>query len=355
VNTPPPTCDRKSVRAEPAIRAPHRPRRRWAPLLVATLTLSPAVLLGAFSAEAQQVPIRLGTLVPGPPGCNGPLTPSEQALRRGLEDAGYAIGRSISIERRCFQRPEQASSLVTDLLSQNVDLFVVWSGIAAVAVKRNGTAKPVVFIDAADPVGFGLITSFARPGGNATGIASISAEIAAKRLELLHEAVPKATRVGILMNPKGPAAAQIDGAKAAAHKLGLAVELLPASSSAELRAVFADVQHRRLDGVLVVADTFFFVQRQLIGELVQGAQLPAIYSHTRFVESGGLMAYAADLRDESYRAAAYVDKIVNGTKPGDLPVEQPTKFDLVINLKTAKTLGLTLPESLLLQADRVIH
>jgi len=322
---------------------------------VVAVAFLPGVFLGAFAVYGQQAPIRLGTLVPGPFGCDGPLTPSEQALRRGLEDAGYAIGRSISIERRCFQRPEQAASLVTDLLSQNVDLFVVWSGIAAVAVKRNGTAKPVVFIDAADPIGFGLIASWARPGGNATGIASISADIAAKRLELLHEAVPKATRVGILMNPKGPAAAQIDGVRAAASELGLAVELLPASSPAELRAIFADMQHRHLDGLLVVADTFFFVQRQRIVELVQGARLPAIYSHTRFVEAGGLMAYAAALRDESYRAAAYVDKIVKGAEPGDLPVEQPTKFDLVINLKSAKASGLALPESLLLQANRVIQ
>jgi putative ABC transport system substrate-binding protein len=355
MNTPLPSCVRRSGPTDQATRAPHRPKRRWAAVLVATLILAPAVLLGAVSAEAQKAPIRLGLLMPGPPSCYNPLSPSERALRRGLEEAGYVVGRNISIERRCFPHPEQASSLVTNLLSQNVDLIVVWSGPGALAVKRSGTTKPVVFIDAADPIGFGLITSWARPGGNATGIASISAEIAAKRMELLHEAVPKAKRIGILMNPKGPAAAQIDGVRAAARKLGLAVELLPASSAAELTDTFADIQHRHLDGLLVVADTFFFVQRQRIVELVEGVRLPAIYSHTRFVEAGGLMAYAAALRDESYRAAAYVDEIMRGAKPGDLPVEQPTKFDFVVNLKSAKALGLSLPESLLLQASRVIE
>jgi ABC-type uncharacterized transport system substrate-binding protein len=324
--------------------------------LLASSALVAAVFLGAFSAEGKQVQTRLGTLIPGPAGCkNYSIRPSEQALKRGLEDAGYVIGRSISIERRCFAGPEQASTVVTDLLRQNVDLVVVWSGPGALAVKRTGTRMPVVFIDAADPIGFGLIASYAKPEGNQTGVASITAEISAKRMELLHDAIPKATRVGILMNPKGPAAGQIDGATAAAQKLGITVELLAASSPAELNTLFEDIQRRHLDGLLIVADTFFILQRQLIVKLVEEARLPTIYSQPYFVDLGGLMSYSANLVDESYLAAAYVDKIVKGARPGDLPVDQPTKFDLTINLRSAKALELALPESLLLEATRVIQ
>jgi ABC-type uncharacterized transport system substrate-binding protein len=315
-----------------------------------------AMFATPFAADGQHVrTIRLGQLGPGPPGCYDPPHPAEQGLRHGLEDAGYVLNRNITIERRCFQRPEQVADLVTDLLNHNVDVLLVWSGPAAAAAKQATSAKPIVFIDAADPIGIGLIASFAKPGGNATGLTSITAEIAAKRLELLHQAVPTARRIGVLVNPRNPGTGQVDGVRAAATRLRLTVQVLSASDPAELDSVFGRIDRQPVDALLVVADPFFFVHQRPLVELVARVRVPTIYSHTDFARSGGLMAYAADLVDMSRRAAAYIDRIAKGANPADLPVEQPTKFELVINMRPAKALGLTIPPSLLLRADQVIE
>jgi putative ABC transport system substrate-binding protein len=280
----------------------------------------------------------------------------ERGLWRGLEAAGYVVSQTLVIERRCFERPEDATLAVNDLLARHVDLLVVWAAPAALAAKRATSTKPIVFIAVEDPVGVGLVASLSKPGGNATGLTGVGTDIAEKKVQLLLEAVPRAKRIGVLMNPENKGnVSQVNGTQAAASKLHLTLETLRASTPSELAQALSRIDRHRLDALVVSIDTLFFVHQQRIAEAVSRARVPAVFPLIDFVQVGGLMSYAADLVAMSQRAATYVDKILKGAKPGDLPVEQPTKFELVINLKTAKALGLTIPQSLLLRADQVIE
>src|SRR5262249_55959458 len=266
-------------------------------------------------AEAQQSRkvVRLGQLGPGPPGCFNPFHPAEVALRRGLEDAGYVIGQTIVIERRCFPRMEQLPDVAADLVKSRPDILVVFSAPAALAAKRADLHTPIVFIDASEVIRNGLVASLARPGGNATGLTSITREVTAKRLELFQELIPEARHIGVLANPTSAATAgQIQSLEHAANSRALKLSVMSTSTESDLVDAFSEMRPRHPDGLVVFADPFFFTQQERIVSLEKQVSFPAMYSHTPFVKSGGLIAYAADLNDMSRRAANYVDKILKG-------------------------------------------
>jgi putative ABC transport system substrate-binding protein len=313
-------------------------------------------LAGAFAApraaEAQlagRVP-RIGILRTG-----SPPDPFVEAFRQGLRELGYEEGRNISIEYRWAEgRDEQLSGLAADLVRLKVDVIVA-SGSPARVARRVTNTIPIVMPVANDPVGEGIVASLARPGGNVTGLASLSEGLPGKWLELLKEVLPKMSRVAVLWHPVAEAG-QLGVSEAAARLLGVRLRALKVQQMDEFGPVFADAVRNRAEGLIVLSSAFFFEHRTLLVELAAKHQLPTMYHQQEFVVgSGGLMSYGPNLRDLFRRSATFVDKILKGAKPADLPVEQPTKFDLVINLKTAKALGLTIPPSLLARADQVIE
>jgi putative tryptophan/tyrosine transport system substrate-binding protein len=321
---------------------------------IATLELC---LLGApFAAEAQapaKVP-RIGFL--------SASLPTDQAdrlkaFRQGLSELGYVEGQNIAIEYRFAEgRPERLPALAAELVGLKVDVIVTEGPPAPEAAKQATNTIPIVFAVAGDPVAQGLVASLARPGGNITGLANLAPEVVGKQLELLREVVPKISRVAVLQNPSNPAHPFVlRQAEGAARLLGVQLQILEARTPTEIDAAFAAMRSQRAGGVLVLRDSLFLAQRAQIAALAAKSRLPAMYGLREHVEAGGLMAYGANVPLMYRRAATYVDKILKGAKPGDLPVEQPTKFELVINLKTAKALGLTIPPSVLGRADEVIQ
>ena len=283
--------------------------------------------------------------------------PRLEAFRQGLRAHGYVEGQSVIVEYRFLRGGvEQAPELLAELLRLNVDVLVVGGTVAAQAAKALTTTLPIVFAVAADPVGSGLVASLAHPGRNLTGQASFLPEIAAKQLELLKAAVPKAARVAVLYNPVNPVAAvAVVGLRSAAHTMAIGLQVLEVRQRSELSSAFAALKAGRAGAVLVVSDPLFGSELARLARLVAENRLPAIYNRREFAELGGLLAYGPSFSENYRRAAAYVDKILKGSKPSDLPVEQPTKFELVVNLNAAKALGLTIPQALLLRADEVIQ
>src|SRR6266436_9618559 len=302
-----------------------------------------AVLLAApLVAEAQQaakVP-RIGFLSPLSPTDNPDLL---EAFRQGMRELGYADGQTIAIEYRFAERqPERLPALAAELVRLKVDVIVTGGPPAPEAVKQATSTIPIVFALAGDPVTEGLVASLARPGGNITGLTNIAAELVGKQLELLKEVAPKVSRVAVLQNPSNHTHPFVlQQAEGAARALGLQLHILEAGSPAEIDAAFAAMRSQRAGGILVLRDPLFLTQRTQIAALAAKSRLPVVYGFREEAEAGGLMAYGANVPLMYRRAATYVDKILKGAKPGDLPVEQPTKFELVINLKTAKALGLT--------------
>ena len=263
-------------------------------------------------------------------------------------------GRTIAIEYRWAQgRPERIPDLTANLVRLKVDVIVT-SGQFAPAAKQATSTIPVVFPVSNDPVAIGLVANLARPGGNITGLSLMSPELSQKRIELLKDTLPKLSRVAALRDPRQPPT-ELPPAEAAARALGLQLEVLEVREINDLEAALAAAKKGRAEALDILDSPFFGAHRARIVEAVAKARLPAMYFQRQFVDLGGLMAYAANFPDLFRRAASYVDKILKGTKPGDLPVEQPTRFELVINLKTAKALGLTLPQSVLHRADEVIR
>jgi len=225
-----------------------------------------------------------------------------------------------------------------------------------VAAKRATATIPIVMTNFSDPVGLGLVTSLPRPGWNVTGLSLLTVELVGKQLQLLKQAVPKASRVAFLVNPGNPGAAlQVREAETAARSLGVQLQVLEARSPDELAGAFAAMTRERAEAVLLPGDSLFFFHRSQIADLALKSRLPALSAPREFAEAGGLMAYGANVADMYRRAATYVDKILKGAKPADLPIEQPTKYDLVINLTTAKALGVTTPQSVLIRADQIIQ
>jgi putative tryptophan/tyrosine transport system substrate-binding protein len=315
------------------------------------------VLAAPFAAEAQQSGrvYRIGYL-------SAPTRASVelvlQAFLRTLRDLGWFEGQNLIIEYRWADgKIERLPDLAADLVRRKVDLIVAPAGSAALAAKNATSTIPVVMIFPSDPVGLGLVTSLRRPGGNVTGTTNTpTPEIFAKQLQILTETVPHATRVAILRNPVDPSVAlQVGEWEAAARTLRIRLQYVEARGPEEFDNAFAAMARERAEALLVGNDTTFLVHRARMAELAVKGRLPTMYSYRECVEAGGLMAYAVNMTDFIGRAAVYVDKILKGAKPADLPVEQPTKFELIINLKAAKALGITVPQSLLLRADEVIQ
>jgi putative ABC transport system substrate-binding protein len=284
----------------------------------------------------------------------------QEAFRQGLRDLGYVEGRSVVIEYRFAEgKFERFPALAAELVALKVDVIVAPGTPAALAAKQATRTLPIVFPVAVDPVQSGLVASLARPGGNVTGLSALIPELVGKCLEQLTQAVPGVSRVAVLWQPGGiderTEQDQLKGAEVAARALGVRLQFVEARGPADLDRAFSDMTRARAGALTVLTSVMFVNERRRLVDLAAKNRLPAVYAQREFVDTGGLMAYGPNLADLFRRAATYVDKILKGAKPGDLPVEQPTKFELAINLKTAKALGLTMPPSLLQRADEVIQ
>ena len=313
------------------------------------------LLAGSVAAQAQQAArvYRIGFVSPTSPG------PTSLAFREGLREVGYVEGQNVIVETRFAEgRSERLPELVAEVLRLKVDVLVVGSTLGALAAKRATATIPIVFAGLIDPVASGIVSSFARPGGNITGVTFGigGAGFAGKWVELLKEAAPNLSHVAALGNSASPLLATlVPEMQAAARTLKVRLDVLDAGTLTKLDGALAAISASRAQGVIVTNDPLFFSNRGKLVQLVASKRVPAVYFARDFVDVGGLMSYGASLADSWRRAATYVDKILKGAKPADLPIEQPTKFELVINLKTAKALGLTIPPSILLRADEVIQ
>ena len=318
---------------------------------IAVLTLLPTLVvpLAANAQEAGKV-ARIGMLA------SSPSDPFVEAFKQGLRELGYVEGRNIIVEYRWTEgRTERLPGLAADLVRLKVEVIVA-SSQGAVAAKQATTAIPIVMPIITDPVRLGLVASLAKPGGNATGFATQNDELPGKWMELVKETLPKVSRVAVLFHPTYDGGVQLKASEAAARSLGVRLQALKVERPDDFVTAFAEVQKNRAEALIVSSSPLFYTHRTRLVEFAAKHRLPTIYHQSEFVVgSGGLMSYGPDFYDLFRRSATYVDKILKGAKPGDLPVQQPTKFELVINRRTAKALRLTIPESLLLRADRLIE
>jgi ABC-type uncharacterized transport system substrate-binding protein len=317
-----------------------------------------ALLAAPLAAETQQADkvARIGYL-----GTRRGVSPHlPEAFRQGLRDLGYVEGRNVVIEYRNSEgKNERLPALAAELVALKVDVILAAATPHALAAKQATRTIPIVFAATGDAVADGLVASLARPGGNITGLSFFTPELVGKRLELLKQTVPGVSRIAVLWNPGGLGESTekdvLKRAEVAARAIGVQLHFVEARGPADFDRVFSDMTRARAGALTVLTSAMLFEERKRLVDLVAKNRLPAVYPWREFVDAGGLMAYGPDLADLFRRAATYVDKILKGAKPGDLPVEQPTKFELVINLKTAKALGLTIPPSLLQRADQVIE
>ena len=321
-------------------------RRKFAALIGGLL----AAPLAAFG---QAKPHRIGFLGSGSASAvSKPL----QALREGLRELGYVEGRNIAIEYRWGEGNfERLPGLAAELVGLKVDLIAVWATPAALAAKRATSTLPIVMLAVGDPEETGLVASLARPGGSLTGIANLGGAVVAKQLELLTQVVPGITRIAVLRNPGNPSLiSQAKGAEAAARSLGLQIQFFDVRSLDDFDAAFAGMAAARVTGLLVLADPLFFSQGKPIAELAIRHRLPAVTARSEIADAGLMIAYGASTVEPFRSGASFIDKILRGAKPADLPVQQTTTFEFVVNLKTAKALGIRFPQQLLVRADRVI-
>jgi len=322
-------------------------------ILAVVLTLCEA------RTEAQQPgkTFRIGFLNPSTASGSTVLV---DAFRQELSKLGWIEGKNIAIEYRfAEQKLDRLPELAADLVRLKVDLIVVTATPPAVAAKKATTTIPIVMVNVGDPVGAGLVASLARPGGNVTGLSTLNPELNGKRLEILRDAVPKLARVGLLWPPSGSGALgadlQLKELRPAAVALKLKLEEVETQPDPKgLESAFQTAKQKQLGAIMTPAGARFFVERKRIVELAGKYRLPSIYSQKEYVDEGGLMSYGTDFTDRYQRTAVYVDKILKGAKPADLPVQQATKFEFVINLKAAKQIGLTIPPRVLERADKVI-
>ena len=281
----------------------------------------------------------------------------DAAFRQGLSDMGYFEGQNVSVEYRWItERYDALPAMAADLVQRQATVIFALGPPAVLAAKAASGTVPIVFVTGADPLKFGFVASFNKPGGNITGIWMVLTALAEKRLQLMHDLLPKAELIGLLINPTSPVAEpQKREAQAAAHVLGVKLTVLSAVTENDFDQVFASLAQQRADALFVSADPFFASKREHLVALAAQHAMPTTYEFREFVEAGGLMSYGTVLSDGFYKGGNYVGKVLKGTKPADLPVEQVDKFELVINLKTAKTLGLTVPDKLVALADEVIE
>ena len=332
-------------------------RRPFKKTALAAILFAGAMLAVAVAGEAQQpgkIP-RIGflsTSIPSPA-----ASARADALRQGLRDLGYVEGKNIVIEFRYAEgKYDRFPELAAELLALKVDLIVAPETPAASAAKKATQTIPIITVSAADPVGSGLVVSLARPGGNVTGLSLVAGlEMSGKQLELLKEAVPKLIHVAVLANPANPPTAGfINEAKLVASSLGVQLHIHEARDPNELEGEFSAIKKERDGALLVIAAPFIGINSQIVS-FATSNRLPAMYPYRESVDAGGLMSYGPSQPDLYRRAATYVDKILKGAKPAELPVEQPMKFEFIINLKAAKQIGLTIPPTVLARADKVIR
>jgi len=323
-------------------------RRRFIEVIAGGFVAAP---LAAEAQQAGKVPRIAYIRAEAPPAAD------IEAFRQGLREHGYVEGKNIVVEYRWADgNEERLRAIVAELIRVKVDLIVASAPAAARAAKEAATTIPIVMVLVADPVAFGFVASLARPGGNVTGFAFLLPELSGKRLQLLKDAIPKLSRVAVLWNAANPYKAfDLKEVQAVAEALRVAVETLPVRGPDDFAHAFEAAIASGAGGLITLDDPFTIGHRTRIVSLALKYRLPALYGVRPFADAGGLMSYGPDRFDQNRRAATYVDKILRGAKPADLPVEQPTKFELVINLKTAKALGLTIPPSVLGRADQVIE
>jgi putative ABC transport system substrate-binding protein len=325
-------------------------RREFIALVGTTVATLPLTAL----AQQQAMPV-IGFLHPSSADAYASLIP---AFRNGLGEAGYVEGQNLIIEYRWAEdQYDRLPALATELVGQRVSVIVTANATAAALAAKAATSTiPIVFIIGGDPVQFGLVATLNRPGGNVTGVSFLSNLLVAKQLEILQEFVPRASEFGLLVNPSNPnAESDTRHAKAAADSLGRNIHVVYASTGGDLDTALAALIERRVAALLVVPDALFVDQREQLAALAARHAIPTIYSNRIYADAGGLISYGASQFDAHRQAGIYVGRILRGEKPADLPVIQPTKFELVINLKTAKALGITIPGTMLARADEVIE
>ena len=321
---------------------------------VMLLALSALLFALSLPADAQQpanVP-RIGFLTQAPP-----AAPVIEAFRRGLREHGYVEGKNIVIEfREAGGKPDRLPELASDLVRLKVNGIVVGGSEAALAAKNATTVIPIIIAQASDPVGTGLVASLARPGGNITGSSSLGPESSGKRLELLKDVIPRLSRVAAVAYSANPAyKLQLKEIEGAAQALKLQLQVLEVREPNDFDAAFGAAKKGRAGAVNILPSSFLNAHRKKLVDSAEKSKLPVIYPNTTFVEAGGLMFYGRSSTENYRRAATYVDKILKGAKPADLPVEQPTKFEFIVNLKAAKQIGLVIPPNVLARADKVIR
>jgi putative ABC transport system substrate-binding protein len=326
----------------------------WLSTIGLLVTFALNVLMVPLAAAPPEKAARIGMLLGGSPDWT---VPTLEIFRHALRELGYVEGQNIVIEYRFAEgRVDRLPTLAVELARLPVDVIVTWGTPAAWAAKHATSTLPIVIAAALDPVAQGLVPSLARPGGNLTGVTGSLLETTAKTVEVLKDAVPGLTRVAILWNPDNPGnKVGLREAQVAAQALGMQSQPLEVRDPNEFESAFAAMARERAEALLVIPEQLFLTHRTRLAALALEHRLPTMYERREFVEVGGLMSYGISFRDNFRRAAAYVDKILRGAKPGDLPIEQPMRFELVMNLKTAKALGLTIPPSILFQADEVIQ
>ena len=324
-------------------------RRDFVTLLGSAIAISP----GATRAQQSVKKWTIGYLGFGPASS---WTSEVEALRDGLRDLGYVEGKNILIEFRWAERVDQTFDLAAELVRMKVDVIFAPASTQVEPARRASHTIPIVFAQHADPVGLGDAASLSRPGGNITGMSMLLTEISVKELEIFSETLPNVTRIGVLWNPTTPShPTAVKAVEAAGQKLGIQLVFAPAGTISEIQEAFATMSQRRVNGVLVLSSPLYTAQAGILAELQMQYRLPEIFANRANVDVGGLMSYGADLDDLYRRAAAYIDKIFKGNSPADLPVEQASKYKMVINLKTAKALGITIPPTVLARADEVIE
>jgi len=318
-------------------------------------TIAGGLLTAPIAAEAQQAGkvYRVGFLWDSP----AAFLDAIEAFRQGLRDLGYVEGRNLTIEYRWAEgKPERMRQLAEELVGLKVDVIIAPSSIYTGAAKRVTSTIPIIFMSHADPIGSGHVASLARPGGNITGLSLMMTETNVKGLELLKEAVPGLARVAVVWDPATPSHGPgLKAVEVAGPALGLLIHPVAVRSATEFDSAFSAIVREHADGVLVLSTPLYIAGANRLAELALTHKLPSLFGPKHHVAAGGLMSYSPDRADLWRRGAVFVDKILKGAKPADLPVQQPTKFELVINLKTAKALGLTIPQSLLQRADEVIQ
>jgi len=312
-------------------------------------------LLGLYLPVAAQQPSKIPRIGFLSTAALSSLSPRLDAFRQGLRELGFIEGKNIAIEYRSAEgKPDRLPELAAELVRLKVDCIVTAGETPTNAAKQASSTIPIVMTTVGDPVGLGLVASLARPGGNITGLSTYSTDLAGKRLELLKETIPKLSRVAIVSDPRS-LAAEVKQTEAAARLLKVQLVFLEVQNLDDLENAFRSIAKSHVDALVIGAGGFFNTNQTRLAELATKHRLPGMYLEQEFVLAGGLMTYATSIPDLYRRSTIYVDKILKGAKPGDLPVEQPTKFEFAINLKTAKQIGLTIPPNVLAIADRVIR